>query len=48
MIVTLSSVGSSLLAFGAVLTSISALAGSLVAALGAAWETFLFVHAGRS
>lgn len=43
---TLTSVGSSLLAFGAILTSVSAVAGSVVAALGVAWEGFIFFRAG--
>lgn len=42
-----SSVGGSLLAFGAVLTAVSAEAGAVVAGLGFAWEAFLFYTAGR-
>jgi hypothetical protein len=34
------------LAFGAVLTSVSDVAGSVVASLGLAWEAFLFYQAG--
>lgn len=41
-----SSVGSSLLAFGAVLTSVSDNAGCVVAGLGVLWEAFLFYKAG--
>lgn len=42
-----SSVGSSLLAFGAILTTVSDVVGCVVAGLGLAWEGFLFVRAGR-
>jgi hypothetical protein len=41
-----SSVASALLAFGAVLTSVSAEAGSAVAGAGILWEAFLFYRAG--
>jgi len=41
--VALSSVSAALIAFGAVLTSVSAAAGSVVAGLGALFELFLFV-----
>lgn len=43
-----SSVGTSFLAFGAVLTALSPLAGALVAFLAVCWEVFLFVKAGLS
>jgi hypothetical protein len=46
--VALSSVSAALIAFGAVLTSVSAAAGSVVAGLGALFELFLFVSAGTS
>jgi hypothetical protein len=41
------SVGVSLIAFGAVLTSVSDWAGSAVALVGVAWEGFVFLRAGR-
>lgn len=41
-----SSVGSSLLAFGAILTSVSDTAGCIVAGAGLAWEFFLLIQAG--
>lgn len=43
---SLTSVGSALLAFGAILTSVSAMAGTGVAACGAAWEGYVFFRAG--
>lgn len=42
-----SSVGSALLAFGAILTAVSGPAGVIVAFLGLLWEGFLFFRAGR-
>ncbi len=40
-------VGASLLAFGAILTSISDVAGVCVAFAGVAWEAFLLWRAGQ-
>lgn len=42
-----SSVGGSLLIFGAVTTSVSAVAGTIIAAAGVAWEAAIFYIAGR-
>jgi len=41
-----SSVGSSLLAFGAILTAVSGWVGAAVAATGVAWESWVFFRAG--
>lgn len=42
-----SSVGSALLAFGAILTTVSDVAGCIVAGFGAAFELAVFYRAGR-
>lgn len=39
--------GGSLIALGAVLTTVSDVAGCVVASIGVAWEGFLFWRAGR-
>jgi hypothetical protein len=41
------SLGLSVIGFGAVLTSVSAAAGSVVAGLGCLWECFVFYSVGR-
>lgn len=43
-----SSVGSALLALGAILTTVSAISGCAVAAAAVLWEVFLFYMAGRT
>jgi hypothetical protein len=42
----LSSGSLALIGFGAVLTSVSATAGSIVAGLGVLWEAFIFYRSG--